>query len=358
VPGVGGALRDRPAKLAQQLREGKFLFRVNFPVPGKHATYSMFIKQVDWSANVTEKFRAVRHKLLRVRYAASLSAAEKQFAASHPAIRYNAAGRPTLLRKYMEKSSVELFSLPGLRRFLRLGEHNLIKDMRMQPCMCGNIRTACDLIDSLFQVGSLSTHQPGPPPKGATKLPAPDAADGKVRCSPRNIIANVSASQKPRPRNIDSAGGTHIGIKHKYALRVFATEPHARKFETWGRTDYTSSNATDTNDAWATFGSAAGSTRLTAPASPVAIRRFRKRARRSTSRAARPPAESCPTHRKCHWPRPNPRPPHLKLNLKPATSPSRKAEGGVEGAVEEEAAAAAGQRKSRKPASPCHSPPG
>lgn len=227
VPGISGPFNTRQRQLANQLRNGDYLFRVNFPVRNKHATYSMFIKQVSWHDDMN-RFRNMRRKLLNLRYCRNLSEQDRAFIDTHPAF-YMVKGRPSLHRRYLEKINIEPFSITGLRRFLKHGQHNLLKDMTMKPFMRGNVRTACDLIESMY-----------------------DSTEGsaQVRSNTVDATAYFPSSRKKLPTNTDSSGKDHIGLcKQKYTLRVFATEPHANTFAAndWDRTDYHSDNRRPTS---------------------------------------------------------------------------------------------------------------
>lgn len=219
VPGVTGPLKQRAQLLAEQLRDGDYLFRVNFPVTNRNAVYSMFVKQVEWQDDITSRFKQARRKLLRLRYGRNLTESDLKFVRSHPAF-HMVGDRPALRRSYLEKVNVEPFSIAGLRRYFVLGKHNLLKDMHIMSRMRGNIRTACDLVESVF-----------------------DSTDGAahVRCNSANVATHFPATHKQLPTATDSGGHVHIGLsKKKYTLRVFATEPHAQRARPgeWHRTNY------------------------------------------------------------------------------------------------------------------------
>jgi len=161
IDGIHGPLNNRTPQLVEQLRNKQYLFRIDFPVHNKIIQktsmipiYSVFIKQVEWNPNITDRFRTTRQKLMRVRYASCPTQSQQNFAHSHPAIQIGNRGQYTLLRRFLEKTSIEIFSIAGLRRFLQMGDHNLLADMYMRPQTKGCIKMACDLVDSAFK-----THQ-------------------------------------------------------------------------------------------------------------------------------------------------------------------------------------------------------
>ena len=159
IDGIHGPLNQRTNQLIEQLRNKRYLYRIDFPVHNKIIQkttslipiYSVFIKQVEWNPNITDRFRTTRQKLMRVRYASHPTQSEQNFAHSHPAIQIGNRGQYTLLRRFLEKTSIEIFSIAGLRRFLQMGDHNLLIDMHMRPQTKGCIKMACDLVDNTFK---------------------------------------------------------------------------------------------------------------------------------------------------------------------------------------------------------------
>jgi hypothetical protein len=144
-------LPDLQRNVAAGLSAGTYLARIETPVcSGK--MYVTYVKQVPYQPGVCGAFRRAKDLLFRARYELeTLSDEERAFVSVHPGLQRNGdTGQVTIDRCYLEKQSLEYFSLQGLEYWMATGTHNLVPGFSCQPYFKGRLRVALTYLRGRF----------------------------------------------------------------------------------------------------------------------------------------------------------------------------------------------------------------